>query len=516
MKSRVKKLFLCSLLAFFASPAAYALDVSIDRINAVGARALLGDGTDVVIGIIDSGIDHLHPMLAGTDSLGRPRMVAADNFVTTESTNTGMDVFGHGTAVAGVALGVDPLGNYTGIATDARFINARGLDSRNSFNSYDWLINAGGFAQAQGADVINMSLNLFGGNLSGNTPLSQLADYLSYEHNLPVVVSSGNTGARSGTGHLPRGPGDAFNVISVASALGNGYTQVVSTSSYGPTSDGRIKPDVTAPGDKITTADDDWETGADYRQWNGTSFAAPHITGLIATQIDYGRANQLSTHALVIKSTVLNSTEKIEDRIGDNWAPNATSIVDGIPSSTSPYDNQSGTGLIDGLKLARQYMAGEFSPGTVEGVGWDLNTIQGVETIDYVIEGSPEIGSFIDVSLAWHRHVGLVDNNNNDIMDGGDRFQILESLDNLDLMLLLDGVPITQSISTVDNVEHLHWEVMAAGEYSIRVSRKEVFNSGNDELYALAWSSTTAIPEPGSLVVLGVVMAGMCGRRSRG
>jgi hypothetical protein len=62
--------FVCSL----AIPA-WALDGAVPGIHGDASRTLLGDGTGVVIGFIDSGIDDTHPALAG-------RMNAEKNFVT--------------------------------------------------------------------------------------------------------------------------------------------------------------------------------------------------------------------------------------------------------------------------------------------------------------------------------------------------------------------------------------------------------------------------------------------------
>ena len=117
-----------------------------ERIKGYDAQSLLGNGTGVIVGIVDSGIDVNHPALTGTVSGGQPRLVAEANFVPTEPTNTGDDVFGHGTAVAGQILSRDLA--HGGVATDARYIDARVLDSNNSFSTDSWVINGTGYALA--------------------------------------------------------------------------------------------------------------------------------------------------------------------------------------------------------------------------------------------------------------------------------------------------------------------------------------------------------------------------------
>src|SRR3990172_8305316 len=112
------------LILCACSPLAWALDGSVPGINGDISRVLLGDGTGVVIGIVDSGVDDTHPALTG-------RMNAESNFVTTEPGNTGDDVYGHGTWVSSAALGKDA--TYMGMAPDAHYVNARVLDASNGF-----------------------------------------------------------------------------------------------------------------------------------------------------------------------------------------------------------------------------------------------------------------------------------------------------------------------------------------------------------------------------------------------
>src|SRR5687768_12230494 len=142
----------------FACPA-WALDESVPAVRGDQSRFLLGDGTGVVVGVLDSGVDDLHPALAGMTSLGQTRLKAEANFVTSESGNTGDDVFGHGTWVTSAILSSDP--TFTGMAPDARYINARVLDSGNGFAGDTQVRHGVGFAVEQGADVLNLSLNYF-------------------------------------------------------------------------------------------------------------------------------------------------------------------------------------------------------------------------------------------------------------------------------------------------------------------------------------------------------------------
>ncbi len=122
------------------------------------SRQLFGSGTGVIIGIVDSGVASTHPALAGNDSQGHPRLVAAQNFVADGDTSAAdISTDGHGTAMASAALSSDP--QHTGLAPDGRYINARVLDANSSFGGDVSVMNGVGFAVTNGANVLNLSLN---------------------------------------------------------------------------------------------------------------------------------------------------------------------------------------------------------------------------------------------------------------------------------------------------------------------------------------------------------------------
>jgi len=73
-------------------------------------------------------------------------------------------------------------------------------------------------------------------------------------------------------------PADSQLALGVGSTLSN--DDISSFSSRGPTTDGRLKPDVCAPGSDVISA---YHTGdTDYRSLSGTSVCIPHVAGLVA------------------------------------------------------------------------------------------------------------------------------------------------------------------------------------------------------------------------------------------
>jgi hypothetical protein len=495
----------CALLA--PGAAALAAEPAVAWVGGDASAALLGRGTGVIVGIVDSGVSNSHPFFLGNDSLGQPRMVAQQNFVTTEGFNTGDDVFGHGTAVAGVLLGKGNVNgaNYDGMAPDARFVNARVLDSNNSFSSSNPIYNGVQFALQNHSDVINMSLVVNALQSDGNTQLDLLIDYLADSRGVLVTTAAGNFGFLQ----APHAIGAARNGLSVG-ALQTDYSRVAPFSVAGPTSDQRSKPDMVAPGSNISTADVNWQSsGSLVRSWSGTSFSAPIAAGMGAQLIDYGRANGLSTDQRVLRAVMINSAQTTLDTNGSPWSA----------SSLLPLDNQQGSGRLDAVATAHQYMAGQYTPGAVANVGWALHDILGASTAfdtpeSYTLGLPVTPGSFIDATLIWDRHVVWTDRGTPGAIDPSDSFSVnpLNPQDDLNLYLFRDGVLVASSTSAVDTVEHIHFLVDQAGSYSLRVTRGAAVDPG--ETYALAWRS---VPEPAALTlaIIGVLSLPLLRRRLR-
>jgi len=157
------------------------------------------------------------------------------------------------------------------------------VSSEYRIEEYNWLF-AAEFADSTGADIISTSLGYTTFNasvmnydyedLDGETALITKAVNEATKRGIVCVISAGNEG--SGRWRYISPPADANNVLSVGAV--SRTRDKVSFSSYGPTADGRIKPDVSALGLQTIVVN----SAGNVVTSNGTSFAAPLISGFVA------------------------------------------------------------------------------------------------------------------------------------------------------------------------------------------------------------------------------------------
>ncbi len=238
-----------------------------ESIGVIGADDIWSEynvtGEGVVVGILDTGIDYMHPDLGG--GLG-PEYKVMGGYDFVSHNDDPMDDHGHGTHVAGI---VAANGQLQGVAPGARLVGYKVLNHE-GIGYYSWIIAGIEQSVIDGVDILNVSL---GGDGSPDDPMSQAIDNASAAGVL-CVVSAGN----SGPGYYTIGsPGVAKRALTVGATHLN--DDIASFSSKGPvkkTYD--IKPDVMAPGVQINAP----VLNAGYQQMSGTSMSAPHVAGAAA------------------------------------------------------------------------------------------------------------------------------------------------------------------------------------------------------------------------------------------
>lgn len=190
----------------------------------------------------------------------------------------------HGMMVLSTMAGFEP-DSLIGTAIDANYYLYRTEDGgqENVIEEDNW-IAAAEHADSIGVDLINTSLgyttfddstsNYTYADMDGNTSRITKASDIAASKGILLVTSAGNSG--SGTWHFIGAPGDADSVLTVGAVNRSG--EHAAFSSFGPTADGRIKPDVMAIGEQSTIA----RTDSTFIPGNGTSFSSPIMCGLVA------------------------------------------------------------------------------------------------------------------------------------------------------------------------------------------------------------------------------------------
>ena len=168
------------------------------------------------------------------------------------------------------------------------------------------------------SDIDNPAYNLTYSERDGKTAFISKGAEIAFSRGMLVVVSAGNEGSTSEP-HISA-PADAFSVITVGAVHAN--QQKAAFSSIGPTSDGRIKPDVMALGQNIIVSD---ENGNPVYS-NGTSFSAPIISGMLACLWQaYPDVSNQEIRDLVLQSSNLYASPNNNYGYGIpdfNWALN--------------------------------------------------------------------------------------------------------------------------------------------------------------------------------------------------
>jgi serine protease AprX len=221
-------------------------------------------GRGVIVAVIDGEVALAHPALAG-------RVVPRRNYTPEPWGNPSM----HGTAVAGIIAAADPA--VGGIATEATIYNYKVLATTPIGNGDDF---SGALAIQQaledGADIANCSWGA--GPAGDGTSREARAVDNAWSLGLAVVKSAGNRGPGPATMTTPA---DARGVVVVGATDVDGQ-QVQDYSSRGP-ANGKPGPSVVAPGGSDAMSLSCCLVGGGFGDAGvGTSYAAPHVSGLLA------------------------------------------------------------------------------------------------------------------------------------------------------------------------------------------------------------------------------------------
>ena len=236
---------------------------------------------DVVACVVDTGIDSSHVDLDQGQVIGWKDLI--------NGRTRPYDDQGHGTHVSAILAGQgDGNAAYRGVAPGAALVGVKAIDASGT-GTTSTILSGLQFCIDKKATynirIINMSFGSAGPS-DGNDVLSAAVNTAADRGILPVVAAGNDGPDRSSIG-IPAAAAKALTVCSISDPGAKGFA-LSSWSSRGPTSDGRVKPDVCGPGASITSARANSSNG--YVTYSGTSMAAPFVAGVAALMLDVNNA----------------------------------------------------------------------------------------------------------------------------------------------------------------------------------------------------------------------------------
>lgn len=438
------------------------------------ARAIAG-GADVPVGIIDSGYAAAHADLAAYT-------VAWD--LTGEDDPFRDDCL-HGSHVAGTFVGrgaSDP--RYRGGAPGAALRPDRRLFAAKIFSKSGSACVAAGdtlfslslmgvpYTDSNGAaspypEILNGSWGVTGSGFVGTDTLTRAVDGMVFSLDQCAVFAAGNEGPAP---ESIRTPAVGKNVIAVGSvvdteAFGPGSVgRAWTSSSRGFTGDGRVKPDVAAPGRMVRSVLAG--TPGSYADMSGTSMAAPHVAAALASAFDehaHLRRDPSRARAFLLSQAMLR-----EDDPAHDW-------------------KSYGFGRVDAYRLHRE-IAGA--------TGWRSGSAHGE------VRDSSAAAFDIDVPVGTARVVLVLAWDEPAASAGADRAVLY------DLDLALDAAPFDgaadagefRSASTISNTEFLILDSPPAGPARVKVFPFQV-PPGAGVHFDVAWALHAGRTKPGGALV---------------
>lgn len=308
------------------------IQIGVDRLRQAGYK-----GRGVLVAVIDAGFPQVdtHP---GFDSL-RARGGIVDTYDFWHNTTNAYAQHWHGTCVLST-MAFNLPDEFIGSASEADYcLYITEVDGEEYMYETDLYVLGLERADSVGADVATASLGYYEtddgdaqfthANMNGSHFRSSRAARLAAEKGMIVLVAAGNEGASDW--HFIDTPADADSILTIGGVDEQGVHSYFS--SYGPTADGRIKPDLAARATNAIVANTESSWGSNITYSNGTSFATPITAGLVASLLSAVPEAEPAQVRAALKATASQASNP-DNELG--W---------GIPNGADAYRMLRGRGL---------------------------------------------------------------------------------------------------------------------------------------------------------------------------
>jgi hypothetical protein len=283
---------------------------------------------------------------------------------------------------------------------------------------------------------------------------------------------------------------DSVNAENLAAKLAYFSLACPEHSSLGPTTDGRCKPDIVAPGNCLAADANDPSRYEPTGNWS--SFSTPIVAGAIGLLVQKAKEDTNLSDAVakdggncVMKAILLNSAKKLPF-----WHKGKLQKDD---DHDVPLDYIQGAGMLNAIGAYRNLIAGQTKPGDAPTIGWDNNQLQKSENPQniYKITLPKSENEFITATAVWNKHFSS-DYPFEPIPDKDTDLRMeLWAIDTNDPN---NNYLLDYSDSKVDNVEHIYAQCDANfTNYELVVTYANSGDSNElqpDQRYGLAWDVT--------------------------
>jgi serine protease len=349
---------------------------ALSRIHAADAWTR-ATGAGVRIGIVDTGIDAQHEDLAA-------KVVAATscvgaNDIAAACSGSAQDDQGHGTHVSGIAAAVTGNGKgIAGVAPQAGLVVVKALSSSGSGNLND--VNAGiKWAVDHGARVINLSLESDTSSVTSfpGQSLKEGIDYAWSKGAIPVIAAGNSTPSLFGqTGY------DGINAVIVGATGRNDevawYSSPLTSAKWalvapgGDVRDSEGRPSCAGSLGGGCVVSTGWFSGHvnEYADDEGTSMAAPHVSGVLALLLSQGLTPQVAIQRLLSGADHIACGDSCHGRlnaaaaVGADVAPPAPTTTTARPPAGPPATQPAQTPTVAGGSATPVAVAPSTTPTT--------------------------------------------------------------------------------------------------------------------------------------------------------